>query len=240
MGNGAVSVLCDRHQGIGADGVILLENSTAAHFRMRIFNADGSEAEMCGNGIRCLFKFIQELGFSDNSYLIQTMHSTLAVSHQGDRVNAAMPAPKDIRWDVKMNVENIPLSLHHIDTGVPHAVWLVPDHNAINLASLGPKVRFHPLFAPRGANFNVASVDSNGDVSIRTYERGVEQETQACGTGAVAAALAAAKTYGLKGPLKVCTKSGEVLDIGFEFEGGIPGKVTMTGPARFIFKGSIA
>lgn len=234
-----ISRLCHRHKGIGADGVILLENSQKADFRMRIFNSDGGEAEMCGNGIRCLLMFIHELGGKGSSYKIETFHRILPISFNKGNIQVEMSDPTDVRWDLKMAIDNQNFLMHHLDTGVPHAITFVDDINSFDIQTIGPKVRFHPEFAPKGANFNIASVDEKGDVSVRTYERGVEMETQACGTGATASAIAAAKAFGLNSPVVVHTKSGEALEIGLEFNNGIPTNVTMTGPATFIFSGAM-
>lgn len=151
-----------------------------------------------------------------------------------------MSDPTDIRWEVNLSVDDENYRMHYLDTGVPHAIHFVEDIQTVDLQTLGPKVRFHPQFAPKGANFNVASVDRTGEVWIRTYERGVEQETLACGTGATAAAISAAKNYGLKSPVRVHTKSLETLEIGFDFIGDRPTAVTMTGPAAFIYQGKVS
>lgn len=230
-----VDRLCHRQKGIGADGVILLENSQKAHFKMRIFNSDGSEAEMCGNGIRCLLKFIQDCGIQGNQFDIETMRKTLKVCFEMDDVAVEMGDPAEVRWEIPLS----PWMVHHLDTGVPHAVIFSDNMDSLNLNECGPKIRFHTMFAPRGANANFAQVDAKGVVYVRTYERGVEQETLACGTGATATALAAARIYGLKAPVKVKVRSGDILKIDFNLVGDNFTDVRLIGPVQYVFSGTI-
>lgn len=233
-----ISKLCQRQFGIGADGLILLENSdSAAGFRMRIFNSDGSEAEMCGNGIRCLLKFIRQLGFKEQSYTIQTMQRQFKVSFVEDEIIVEMGSPKDIQWNLKLLIDDELKNVHFMDTGVPHAVLFVEDIENVDVPFLGPKIRYHSKFAPKGANVNFVKPISSDSILIRTYERGVEQETLACGTGATASAIAAAKYWGFKSPIKVYLQSKEILKIGFDLDTSPISSVTLTGPARFIFQG---
>lgn len=231
-----VSRLCHRQQGVGADGVILLENSDIAHYKMRIFNPDGSEAEMCGNGIRCLLKFIQDCGIEGTKFNIETMLRVLNVGFEGEEIAVEMGEPKDIRWSIPLS----PWMAHHLDTGVPHAVIFCENIDGLNLNECGKEIRRHSLFAPRGANANFAYVDANGLVHLRTYERGVELETLACGTGATATALAAAKMYGLKAPVHVTVRSGDTLKVDFKYINERFTDVRLKGPAQHIFSGTIA
>jgi diaminopimelate epimerase len=229
--------LCHRSFGIGADGVILLENSPLADFRMRIFNADSSEAEMCGNGVRCLLKFIQKLGFQKKSYLIEAMHQNVIASFSGDLVSVTMPRPKNEQWWLTLRVDSQPMMLHSIDTGVPHVVIFVDDIKANSLMAIAPKIRFHPYFAPKGTNVNFAATLPSGEIAVRTYERGVEQETLACGTGAVAVALAAVKIYGHTSPIKIHTQSQEILEITLTHPLHHP--PILLGPVNFVYQGQI-
>jgi len=229
--------LCQRDKGIGADGVVLLENDSEADFRMRIFNADGNEAEMCGNGIRCLMKFIQELGFKQNKYKIATLLRPLTVEIDGDLVSVEMGVPLEMKWDIPLNIDGIPYIVHYINTGVPHVILFVQYLQNINLNQLGPKFRHHPLFGPKGANFNIAHVLPTGEIWNRTYERGVETETRACGTGCTAVAIAANKIKNLQPPIKVRTLSLDVLEINFKLVDGLPCDTVMKGPATKVFQG---
>lgn len=231
--------LCHRQWGIGADGIILLEPAKQADFRMRIFNADGHEAEMCGNGIRCLLKFIRQLGFSQPSYYIQTMAGKFKVSHQEKDVCIEMGELLYSPRDLFIEFENRPYTWHYVEVGVPHAILFVDDLVQINLANLGPYIRRHPSFYPKGTNVNIAQLISKEQISIRTYERGVEAETLACGTGATAVALSAAYYYQLKSPLYVQTLSQEILKIEFSLHQQKFSNITLAGPAHSTYRGEI-
>ncbi len=232
-----IAKLCDRKRGVGADGLILLQLSQMADYRMRIFNADGGEAEMCGNGIRCLMQFIRELGGLAPRYRIETMNATLQVEEeQGGLVSVEMAEPHSIQWELSLPGF---FQLSSLNTGVPHAVIFVEDLERDHWMAIAPQIRHHAAFGPKGTNVNFAQLKSDGTLSVRTYERGVEGETLACGTGATAAALAAAKRFGLPGPIQVLPRSKEPLNISFSWQGDCPTAVTLAGPAHFIFRGFI-
>lgn len=222
-----IQALCHRHEGVGADGVILLENSDVADYKMRIFNADGGEAEMCGNGIRCLYRFLEELENVQSSCTVESMNFIHALSGEGDRICATMAPPTEMEWGLEL----LGQPLHFLNTGVPHVVIFVDELKG-DFRKVAPKLRHHPYFA-RGANVNLVSFEKNG-LSVRTFERGVEAETLACGTGATAAALVAAKKRGMPSPIAVKVASGEVLEICFDKEFT---QVTQVGPARAVFYG---
>ena len=229
--------LCHRRLGVGADGVIFLENSNQADFKMRTFNANGIEAEMCGNGMRCLGKFIQELGFKEKKFLIETMNRQIPITINHDTVTVNMGKPTDVKWNQKITIEDKTWTLDYLDTGVPHAVIFVEDLDNIPIESLGSKIRHHPHFAPRGANVNFATLIQN-KIYLRTYERGVEGETLGCGTGAAAVALTAAKKSLLQPPIKIISRSDEPLAFDFKFENDMISDVLMTGPANHVFSGN--
>lgn len=235
-----IAQLCHRHQGIGADGVIFLEPSSKADFRMRIFNADGSEAEMCGNGLRCLVRFINELGIVGHQFLIETMHQLIQTTISGEYINIEMPVPTNYRFFDQLIIEETPYTLHFLDTGVPHAVLFVDDLYSDKWMAIAPKIRYHSHFKPKGANVNFAAINSKQEVEIRTYERGVEGETLACGTGATAAAIAAAYVHGLNSPIVIKPKSGDAIHIAFQGKLTNPisiSKLAMSGPAIKVFSG---
>ena len=234
-----IQKLCDRKFGVGADGLILLEQSSVANFKMRIFNADGSEAEMCGNGIRCLFKFIQKLGHHLPSYSIETINHPLVLHSKGDDVSVQMANPFDIKWNQTLSINSISYPFHFMNTGVPHAVIFVEDSETISVNSLGASVRYHPFFSPKGTNVNFAHLVDN-KVIVRTYERGVEAETLACGTGVTATAIAAAQSYDLSPPIQVITRSGQELTVDFVKDSEQIKNVILTGPAHLIFEGEIS
>lgn len=235
--NKLIQRLCHRSLGIGADGVILLQNSSKADFRMRIFNPDGSEAEMCGNGIRCLMKFIQEIGFNLPSCRIESKHRVHRVGIENESISVEMGEPSGIEWDMEVDLPNEKAIIHQINTGVPHVIEFFDDIEKVNLKKRGPLFRNHALFSPHGVNYNTAQLIAENTIAIRTFERGVEAETLACGTGATAAALAVAKKKSLKSPIKVQTQSGETLKIYFETDKGQPKQIWLAGPANKIYTG---
>lgn len=205
-----------------ADGLICVESAPNADALMRIFNRDGSEAEMCGNGLRCLIHFLKELGLQRDVYQIET----LAGRHEGwldsEGVCIRMPSPSQL----KLNVEK---GIHFLNTGVPHAVLFEESIEDIPVDLRGRELRRSPLFAPAGANVNFASLRDGSSVTLRTFERGVEAETLACGTGAVATALIAHKIYGLPSPITVWVRSGDKLKITFNTEWS---EITLQGPVK--------
>lgn len=231
--------LCLRQKGIGADGLLLLENSKKADFRLRIFNSDGSEAEMCGNGLRCFIKWLTSLGFQNHSYRIEVMQRILTASQIGNVVCVEMGSPRNIQWDIPVRFEEQFLRVHYLNTGVPHVVLFMENIDSVNLIKLGSYIRNYSLWKPNGTNFTIAQKIDSQKLKIRTYERGVEGETLACGTGATAAALAAARQSGYSSPVIVQTYSGEELEIGFSFENQIFSNVTMKGSAECTFMGEI-
>lgn len=236
-----IARLCRRADGVGADGLILLEKSEKADFKMRIFNADGKEAEMCGNGLRCLNKFVQELGISAPSLKIETMERELQVEMLGDNVKASMGDPKDIQMNISLPLDGQDCLVHYLDTGVPHAIHFVEDASKVPVDKIGPEIRYHPFFQPKGANANFVQVTGPSSLFIRTYERGVEGETLACGTGATAAAIAAYYQFNMNAPIQVKTKSGQSLTIDFIVDANKQiTNVTQSGPAIYHFKGSFA
>lgn len=226
--------LTHRQMGVGADGVILLEYSTHADVKMRIFNADGSEAEMCGNGIRCLLRFMTDLGFPRRSYRIETMERVLFGSFEGKLITIDMNPPTEMKWNISLKALNSDYIAHHLNTGVPHAVIFVQDVSKIDIAVLGHAIRHHDYFSPKGANANFVEILEPNFLKIRTFERGVEGETLSCGTGCTASALAHAKLSGIKEPIRLITASGEELLISFDNEFRT---VKMSGPAHQTFKG---
>lgn len=227
--------LCARRTGIGADGVILLENSTETDYRMRIFNADGGEAEMCGNGIRCLTKFLQEIGILAPHFLFETGGGKVRTVLSGSTVSAEMPAVSEIKWNLKLTIKNKELNIHSLNTGVPHAVIFVDNLKCNSLMEVAPEIRHHPHFGKAGTNVNFAQLIGR-NVHLRTYERGVEDETLACGTGATAVAIATAKQYGIPSPISVIPASGDAMEIAFNssYE-----KIILSGPAHQIYKGEL-
>lgn len=231
--------LCQRQNGIGADGLLLLENSTKADFRLRIFNADGSEAEMCGNGLRCFVKWLIHLGFQSPLYHIEVMQDILTAKQTDNAICIHMGSPQSVQWDISLRFEHQFLRIHSLNIGVPHAVLFFEDIENINLLKLGAYIRNYSLWAPKGTNLTVVQKMDHQKLKIRTYERGVEGETLACGTGAAAAALSAARQNGFSSPIMIQTRSGEELKIEFSFENQKFSNVTLTGSAECTFRGEV-
>lgn len=224
-----IARLCSRQFGIGADGLILLQTSQVADYRMRIFNCDGREASFCGNGLRCLVSYIEQLKSRKEQVTIETGSSTLACTYHLDKIAVNMPIPTILHLEEQ--VDDHLLSV--IDTGVPHAVFFVEDLKNFPLEDVGRKIRFHSKFSPFGVNVNcIQEVDNT--IHIRTYERGVESETLSCGSGAAAAAFLFAKKRTAKPPIIVMPKSQEPLEFTFLEKG-----MQMLGPARFVFSGIV-
>lgn len=235
-----VRFLSDRKEGIGADGVILLENSKVADYKMRIFNSDGSEAEMCGNGLRCLGKFIEELDGPFQQAFIETMKSTLLIEPHEKGIKAEMGAPSDILLDLSIPLNEVTLEAQFLNTGVPHAVIFRDDLKNTPSLNWGREIRYHEKFSPRGTNVNFVKVLSPQMIEIDTYERGVEGLTLACGTGATASALAASLKFNFSSPITVKTRSNEHIEI--IFEKNSQNKIISTkqiGPVKKHFQGLI-
>jgi diaminopimelate epimerase len=206
--------VCDRSRSVGADGIIFLERSRRADFRWNFFNADGSVAEMCGNGGRCAARYASERGIAGRSMAFETLAGRIRAEVEGRRVKLQMTPPGGLAVDQTLTLRGKRLRYSFLDTGVPHVVLFVPGIERIDLVGVGRGIRMHRAFAPRGTNVNFAQV-RNGVVWARTYERGVEGETLACGTGAVACGILSA-VHGLaRPPVTVRTRGGEELLIHF-------------------------
>lgn len=231
--------LCRRSLGIGADGIVLLENSSDADYRMRIFNPDGNEAEMCGNGLRCLGMYLKEIGIPGNSFHIEVTKKIYPIQIEGKQVEVSMAPPEIFQKDLSIRIDHRDYQMDYLDTGVPHVV-LFDDHiEEIDVNELGSKIRHHPLFAPKGANVNFATLKQGAFIELRTFERGVEAETLACGTGSAAVAIAASAKWGATNPITVKTRSGECLE--FNLKQGPKGisQILMKGPANQIYSGIV-
>ncbi len=236
--------ICHRTSGIGADGLILLGNSKRADFRMRIINADGTEAEMCGNGVRCLASYIRRYKKIRKKHIaIDTKAGIILTQTTPSGARVRLSQPKDLKTNLPLNLNGGSLHIHYIDTGVPHVVIFVDNLKGLDVKTIGRPIRFHKKFTPRGANVNFVEQHGPGQIAVRTYERGVENETLACGTGSAAAALI---THMLAAPHKdtqkdVCihvhTAGGDILKIRFDSIGGCFKNVWLEGHTRLIAEG---
>ncbi len=245
-----VPQLCHRHFGIGADGLILLQHDSLADFRMRIYNSDGSEAESCGNGLRCLFLFLLHLGLPQQTYQIATGENIVEASMAGDKVSIElMPVSVEKerighgqqyttglnvkqQYTTGLNVKRLYICerpIYFLDTGVPHVVTFDPEVNKLNMIEAVAPIRHHPEFQPKGTNVNFAEVQKD-HVRVRTFERGLEGEPLACGTGSAAVAVVMSQIFGWPDPIRIVCAGG---DLEFYVKDGL----RMVGPAAKVFEG---
>jgi len=208
-----VRAVCKRRISVGSDGLIFIENSDRCDFSWRFFNSDGSEAEMCGNGGRCAACFAVLNGIAVSKLSFETIAGVIHADVEGSQVKIQLPEPKNMEMDSNFVIDGKSLVLHSINTGVPHVVLFVEDIDSVQVKDLGAKIRFHQRFQPAGTNVNFVSQVKDNMLNIRTYERGVEDETFACGTGSVAAALVSLSMGKTVSPVQVRTRSGEVLKV---------------------------
>ena len=206
---------------------------------MRYYNRDGGEAEMCGNGARCFARFANKVAGAPAKISFQTPAGLIRGELHGESVTLQMSEPKDLRLGVELVAEGAKERLHFINSGVPHVVVPVSKVDDVDVRPRGEAVRRHEMFSPPGANVNFIEKTGANEIKIRTYERGVEDETLACGTGVVASALIFAATEKVDGPISVTVRSGSELSVGFKREGDRFSNVTLTGPAEFAFEGTI-
>jgi diaminopimelate epimerase len=240
LASGQIAHLCDRHRGVGADGVLIVEPAAnGADFRMRYYNADGGEAEMCGNGARCFARYASRMTGGAGTISFETPAGVIRAQSEGENVRLAMSEPRDLSLDRPVRLPSGDLAVHSVNTGVPHAVVFVEDLEKTDVRGLGACLRYHPDFAPKGTNANFVQIIAPQDIAIRTYERGVEDETLACGTGVVASALILHEKYGAPSPVSVRVRGGDTLTVSFAREGGVYRGVSLTGPADFVFEGQI-
>jgi diaminopimelate epimerase len=237
---------CDRRYGIGADGLLVLENSSHPDFKMMYYNADGSYGGMCGNGGRCAAKYVLN-GSGRTTTAFEALNHVYHAELHGEAVSLHMKDPSGVQIGKTLYLLGEPLTYNFVNTGGPHVVILTKDlrpvhqksfeHSGVN--ELGRLIRNDQAFSPDGANVNFIEVKDGTQVIMRTYERGVEDETLACGTGSVASAVVAAELFNLSSPVDILTRSREHLSISFERAGGKYQKAVLTGPARKVFDGSV-
>ena len=272
--------LCDRHRGVGADGVLLVEPahhsaaatereldqelaqtfpasdppshtqepSQTADFRMRYYNADGGEVEMCGNGARCFARFVQKIETAEGraprkALSFETIAGVIGAEYEGDLVRLRMSSPHGLALNAQLPVEAETLEVQFLNTGVPHAVVFTPKVETYPIVEHGAALRYHRHFAPAGTNANFVQVLAPGDLRLRTYERGVEGETLACGTGVVASALLHSLLTGAESPIAVRVQGGDTLSVEFKKRGAGAEtqftEVDLIGPADFVFDGEL-
>jgi diaminopimelate epimerase len=230
---------CRRRMSAGADGLILIEESQRSDFRWRFYNADGSRAEMCGNGARCAARFAHLKRIAGNKLSFETDVGRVSAEINEDRVKIRMTDPVGLMLDQSLILEEKSLDYGFINTGVPHVVIDCDDIEEIDVFSTGRSIRFHEVFAPAGANVNFVQRLDRQSIAVRTYERGVEDETLACGTGCVAASIITALKLGWESPVDVRTRSGVILRIYFKGQESTFSEVYLEGDARIIYDGML-
>jgi diaminopimelate epimerase len=238
-----VKKLCAFHTGVGADGLILIEEPEKPEndFKWQFFNSDGSVAEMCGNGSRCAVRFAYENCIAKSEHVkFETLAGVIEawIKDEGRVVKVQLTKPKDLELNFELPLGDTTLTARFLNTGVPHVVIPVENLDEFDVVKYGREIRYHEKFAPEGTNVNFIEPVSEDTIRIRTYERGVEDETLACGTGSTAAAIIAYK-LGLvnKKPVKVITKGGEVLTVDFDDD---LEKVYLEGKVYKVFEGDLA
>lgn len=235
--------LCRRKLSVGADGLLLLESSKKADFKMCIFNPDGTEVDMCGNGARCLALYGVKERICGNKMTIETDAGNLQAEVKQDKVKIKMSRPKDLRLRFTLDIDGQTQNVNYINTGVPHVICFVQGLDSFNVQETGRAVRYHPEFQPEGTNADFVQVLDKDHIRVRTYERGVEGETLACGTGVVAAGIIT--SYEMQGKpqgkykIKVDTQSGETLAVYFKIEKDNIDEVYLEGKAKIVYKGGV-
>jgi len=230
--------LCSRPFGIGADGLLVLEKSTRAGFQMRYYNADGSYGGMCGNGGRCIARFAFLRGLVPRAMTFEALDYIYAAEVTGEKVTLKMKPPADFRSEFALKIESQSLVAQYVDTGSPHVILRVDDLESADVLGLGRTIRFHKEFLPAGTNVNFVRLLGAESIAIRTYERGVENETLACGTGSVAAAVIAHLSYSVSQPVHVRVRSGEELLVHLKSSGENITEALLEGSAHILFSGN--
>lgn len=226
-----------RRTGVGSEGLILIQPSATAHFTMRFFNPDGGEVDMCGNGARCVARLAHDIGVAPARMQFETGAGVIAAEVVGERVRLGMTPPKDWRLNQRLDLPGGARPYGFVNSGVPHVVMEAAPLDKVDVARLGAAVRYHQDFSPKGTNANFVEVTGPSALRIRTYERGVEAETLACGTGMVAAGLVGGRMGWVKPPVQITCASGDVIEVNYTLTADGAENVTMLGPAAYVFTG---
>lgn len=234
-----IAAVCRRKMSVGADGFIMIENSDTMDFKWRFFNSDGNIAEMCGNGARCAARFAYETGIAGKSMEFETLAGIISAVITKDRVKIRLTDPSMALLDQSLEIDDDTVLFSSINTGVPHVVIEVDDVDNAEVVRTGRLIRRHAAFKPGGTNVNFISPRKSGIYAIRTYERGVEDETLACGTGTVAGALIMAIKSRAVSPVNIITRSNCCLTVYFKEKNGNFHDVFLEGDARIIFMGEL-
>jgi diaminopimelate epimerase len=232
-------ILCNRQFGVGADGLLLVEKSLIAHFRMRYFNADGSTGGMCGNGGRCVARFAHLAGIAPKVMTFEALDFVYRAEVNGETVRLGLKDPAAITLGTRLEVGPDVFTVASVDTGSPHAVLFVEDLELLDVTGLGARICSHAHFRPSRTNVNFVRVGAGDALHIRTYERGVEAETLACGTGSVAASIIGALLEKVSPPVTIHTRSGVLMCVNFERQSETITNVVLEGPADITFEGKV-
>ncbi|MCD6385068.1 diaminopimelate epimerase, partial [Candidatus Sumerlaeota bacterium] len=233
-----VQRLCHRRFGVGADGVLIIEQPEAgssADFRMRYFNADGSEAATCGNGARCIARLAHYLNVAPKDMSFDTMAGLYHAVVTPQAVTIDMPPVGLPQSGIKLSTPEFNDNVDFMDVGVPHVVVFVSELDKLDVLTLGRSLRYHPQFHPNGTNVNFVMPVDEHTLQVRTYERGIEDETLACGTGSLASAICSVVRKIATPPLTVITRSGVKLEFNFVIRENKVDSITMSGQAEIVF-----
>jgi diaminopimelate epimerase len=234
-----VKSVCTRKVSVGADGLFLIERSDRVDFRWRFYNADGSEAAMCGNGARCAARFAFLLGIAGERMSFETIAGIIDAEVKGEIVKVRLTDPYDLVMNDQLQIKNQTLFVSSLNTGVPHVVHFVRDPDGFDVFNTGRAIRYHEHYQPAGTNANFVTALDAHTLRVRTYERGVEDETLACGTGSVASALIAARKGLVESPVDVRVQGGELLRIYFEMTADGFANVYLEGKATVVYQGKL-
>jgi diaminopimelate epimerase len=230
--------ICRRRFSVGADGLLVLEESDKGNLFMRIINPDGSEVTMCGNGARCTALYAALNGMGENISM-ETGAGLIQAEIKGNDVKLKMSDPKDIKLGINLGIGSSIMDVHFINTGVPHVVHLVDNIDEYDVKGTGRSIREHTTFAPEGTNANFVGDVASNAARVRTYERGVEDETLACGTGITASAIILGLLQQASPPVRITSKSGEVLTVHYKVSGKKVSDVYLEGMANIIYEGRV-
>ncbi len=222
--------MLDRHYGIGADGLILIEDFKGYFFNMRYFNNDGSEAELCLNGARCAINFAHRLGIIEDKGKFLTPSGPVGFAYSPESISVEILPPVDIKLNFGLTIARKKYKLSYLKLGVPHTILFVDSYDDIDIKEIGASIRNHKNFQPAGTNVDFVKVQSK-KIFVRTYERGIEDETLSCGSGVVASAYIAVKLFLTESPVKVLTRGGELTVT-------LKDKMYLEGPVNFIYDGT--
>ncbi len=248
-----ISKLCDRRNGIGADGIINIADLPEYDFRMDYYNADGTSKTLCGNGARCAIKYAQFSNRLRNGKASFVANDDIYSGEmlEAEKVKFNLNEPKNVKRNLKVDAAGQNINYHFADTGSPHVIIKIDDIlrepanedsfytniNEVPVFDIGKEIRYHSNFFPAGTNVNFIKIN-NGAIEIRTYERGVEDETLACGTGSAASAVAASLFDNVKPPVLLLTRGGDELIVDFNLKNNHIENLSLTGPAKIIYTGN--